>query len=246
MDLYVLGLALGLLIGATGVGAGSLTAPLLVFLGMPAPMAVGTDLVYAAITRLAGAAAGAAAGQVDRVWLTRLGLPGIVGAVAGGLIGRLLPEAVLSQVVLHALAAVLMAAALAALIAELSPSRQAVPWGKAHPLGLMLAGAAVGLTVGLTSVGGGSLGILLLANASSLPQRKVVATSLSIALLLSLAGAAVHLIGGGADLGVAGKLLVGSIPGAVIGSFLSGKLPARPVRFGVALLLLISGVRLAV
>src|SRR5215216_3681924 len=236
--LPIYGLIVGMLVGLTGMGGGVLMTPLLVLgLGMPATAAIGTDLAYSSVTKLAGTWQHWRQGTVDMRVVRALA----IGSVPATLV------AVVTLFFLHSVDATAVNAVLRRLwlgkhgVAE-APPRHLV----AFPVGKLIAiGAFGGFLVGLTSIGSGSLIIALLVITISLTPEKLVGTEVAHAFLLVGAAALAHLfVLKDVDVALAGKLLVGSIPGVLIGSRLTVWVPRRPLQAGLAVLLLTTAVSL--
>ncbi len=255
IELGFIGFVVGTLIGLTGVGGGVLMTPILIMvMGVQPSVAIGTDLLYAAITKVVGAiqhwdlktvdlgiAAALAAGSIPAV-LTGTYLVKIIKESFGN--GA---ESVLSQI----LAGTLILVALVMLgrvllnrafqpqrmgAAPLAPSRRKML--------TVLLGLVSGLLVGLTSIGAGSLIMLFLVVLYASPAKQLVGTDLFHAAILASIAALGHLLVGDVSLPIAGMLLTGSIPGVLIGSRISARVPDSALRLGIAVMLIISGVRL--
>lgn len=249
VTLPVTGFAVGVLIGLTGMGGGALMTPFLILvLGTRPAVAVGTDLVYGAVTKLVGGYLHWRQGTVD----VRLALRLAVASVPAGLLAvfvlRLYPDAAgADDAVRRALGVALVAVALL-LLARL---RGAVPLPLSDRWRLVLqgsgtyaAGALVGALVGFTSVGSGSLLVPFLVTVFPLAAAQVVGTDVVHAAMLVTATAAAHAQVGTVDWPLAASLLVGSVPGVALGSWMTTRLPSRVVRAGLAVLLLVTGVTL--
>jgi uncharacterized membrane protein YfcA len=238
------GLLVGALVGLTGVGGGSLVTPALVWLGVPVPTAVGTDLVANAVTKLVGAVQHARQGSVDARWVLALAVPGIPGAVGGSLlVGALRQHPGAQPWLLHLLGGALVLAAGATLLH--GRARRGGPnGGEGRPPRCVAAvGALVGLLLGLTSVGGGSLVAPVLLLTSRLTPRQVVGTETTSALLLAVCAGAAHLAVGTVDVRLVLNLLAGSVPGVWLGSRLTLRVPGHHLRAAVSGLVFVTGVR---
>lgn len=250
--LPIYGLVVGMLVGLTGMGGGVLMTPLLVLgLGMPATAAVGTDLAYSAITKLAGTWQHWRQGTVDVRVVRALAIgsvPATLVAVATLFLLHSI-DATAVDTLLERFIGVMLVVAAALMLQKLWRSRRgpadALP---DHPMSyptskLIAIGAFGGFLVGLTSIGSGSLIIALLVITISLTPEKLVGTDVAHAFLLVGAAAIAHFIVlQDVDVALAGKLLVGSIPGVLIGSRLTVWVPRRPLQVGLAVLLLTSAV----
>ena len=239
--LALAGLVVGLLVGATGMGGGALMAPLLIVLGIRPLAVVGSDLAYSTIMKLFGAAQHARFGTVDWPTVRGLALGSLPGAVAGvALLGRV-HESQVDALITHTLALTLIVVAATMFLGAAFPRAQlrALPdWG------LTLAGFVVGVLVGITSVGSGTLIVALLALTTALPARSIVGTDIVHALLLVAVAAAAHFQAGSIDVGLTANLLLGAIPGVLVGSRLGVRLPERALRPTLGVVLLVSGLKL--
>ena len=257
MDLanVVAGFGVGVVVGLTGVGGGALMTPILVFLfGVAPAAAVGTDLWFAAITKMFGGAMHHSRGSVDWGVLKRL--------CAGSLPTSVLTlwwlhstgaQPLRDGSILHLLGLVLVLTALAMLF-----KRQAHALGKAlrtnaaqrfkawQPVLTVLAGALLGLLVTLTSVGAGALGAVMLVYLYPfrLTPTRLVGTDIVHAIPLTLVAGSGHLLMGHVDLALLGQLLAGSIPGVLIGATLSHRTPERLLRSAIAGILVLVGLKL--
>lgn len=239
----LLGLGAGLLIGATSTGGGAVLTPALILLaGLPAGTVVGTDVVVSSLLKVLATALYARQGEVDWRVVFRLATGSIPGAAIGTvLLGRLDAQS-LETPLRAAIALALLAAGLVAairLVRRASPPRTA-PRG--HVVWLL--GLATGLLVGVTSIGSGSLLLPVLAALFPLAPRTVIGTDLAHALLLSLVASAGHALGGHVAPLLAAGILLGGIPGVVIGARLAHVLADRTLRAGLAILLVVLGVSL--
>lgn len=251
----LIGLVVGLLLGLTSLGGGSLLTPVLVLALRVSPAtAVGTDLVCQAATRLAGVP----------VHLRQRSIDGrLVALIASGSIpAALLTQLIVASMHVHKLAdnVVLAALGVALILTALTIAADPLLWRGRRPgadsdsaaprstrrtLITVLAGALVGVSVALTSVGAGSLVMALLVLAHpGLTSRRLVGTDLAHGLLLLPTTAVVALASGHVDLRLAGGILLGSVPGGVLGSRLAAVLPERPLRLTVAGVVLATGLRL--
>ena len=243
------GFLVGFVVGITGVGGGSLMTPLLVLVFGVAPVtAVGTDLLYAALTKLGGSWAHGRRGTVD--WK-------VVRLLAAGS----MPAALLSMVSLHFLAldqrhlGALITGVLGVALAMTALALLFKPWlqklgsspdGAVHELqahhlpgATMFTGALLGVLVTLSSVGAGALGVvLLLFLYPRLPMARIVGTDIAHAVPLTLIAGLGHAAMGTVDFGLLGNLLLGSLPGIWLGSHLGVKIPDSVLRPIMATMLL--------
>lgn len=252
------GFVVGLLIGMTGVGGGALMTPLLILLfGVRPTLAVGTDLAYATITKIFGSAAYIRRGQVNFPYIRWL----VVGSVPGALLAvfvltpwldrngvdieamttRVLGWMLLAVGVIGILERRFFAGALrdSALIRSHAVQRRFK-----EPI-LVIGGLAIGVAVGLTSVGSGSLLMAILLLVSELDVLVLIGTDIVHATILLATAGCAHLVKGNVDIGLVATLLVGSVPGIWAGSRLAQVVPTTPLRYALALLLAATGFKLA-
>jgi uncharacterized membrane protein YfcA len=236
------GFAVGFLVGLTGVGAGSLMTPFLISgIGISPVLAVGTDLLFASITKASAAWRHHALGNVNWPivrWLAMGSLPG--ATIVLGWIYLAEPDVhVLAAVIRKVLAFALVVSALCvaaypllkryAMVASEVEVRPGPTW----VLGLVL-----GVLVALTSVGAGAIGVVALtALYSSLSARRLVGTDIVHAIPLTFLAGASHFGMGNVDLKILGFLLIGSVPGIALGSRITGLVPDWVLRVTLALVL---------
>lgn len=271
---FVLGGAVvGLVVGATGVGGGSLMTPLLTLVfNVPAQVAVGTDLLFAAITKAGGAAAHARRGSVQWAitgWLVAGSVPAAVATLAA--VQILEPDAALfAEVVKRVLGLALfltagallfkaqiqalgrrfvvrdervVALAAAAGAGYLPVTEERV----ARPLPTAITGAAIGVLVTLTSVGAGAIGVVaLLFLYPLLPARHIVGADIAHAVPLTLVAGLGHAALGTVNWTLLGTLLVGSLPAIYVGAALAHRLPERALRLALATMLAGIGLKLLI
>ncbi len=249
-QVVLVGAGVGFLLGLTSLGGGSLLTPILIlFLRVDPVLAVGSDLVYQAVTRVAGVAVHVRQQAVDRRILVRLAAGSVPGAILAGLLTHVLHAQLGERAVLASLGVALMLTALTIGLEPVLRRRRAL--GEPRRIGRLrtgltvAAGLLVGLCVGVTSVGAGSLAMsLVVILYPHLSGRRLVGTDLTHGVILLPISAVVAVKAGHVDLGLVSQLLIGSIPGVVAGSRLSARLPERPLRLTVAGMLLATGVRL--
>jgi uncharacterized protein len=249
-EVSIIGFVISFLLGLTSLGGGSLLTPILVlWVGINPSIAVGSDLVYQSITRLAGLPMHLRQRSVDWRVLRLLAAGSIPGTLIGGL---LLPRFHLglnnSRVVLTALGVALVLTALLIvfqpLISRLRERNQGRPV-RGREAFTVAAGLFIGLSVAVTSVGAGSFAIVgLMLLYPTLNARRLVGTDFTHGVILLPISAALAAGTGRVDIGLVAQLLVGAIPGVILGSRASGLLPERPLRLAVAGLLMVTGVHL--
>ena len=253
VGLMFAGLAVGLLVGLTGMGAGSLMTPLLITVfGIPAGTAVGTDLVYAAVTKAFGAARHTQLKNVNR----ELALWMATGSVPAAFLGTFMLynvfgniNAWLPDVIGYALILVGIAVAIRTFVTirglwDATKLPTDGPITINHKILAVTIGAVFGFILGLTSVGSGVFFGMALVTVFPLSARRVVGTDLFHAMLVTLAAAAGTIIWGTPNFGYVGTILIGSIPGILIGSHFTAKMPQRALRGSIASVLALSGLKL--
>lgn len=248
--LIAAGFVVGLLVGLTGMGGGAVMTPFLIsVVGIGPVVAVGTDLVYSAATKIVGAWLHTRQQTVDFALVKRLAMGSIPAGLAAVAAIGFLPSVGLDadQAVRRALGAVLILVALVILCRMFAVRERAVPerWRAAFEgRGTIVAGAVVGALVGFTSVGSGALLVPFLICVYPLSPARVVGTDVfHAAILVSVTGLA-HAQGGTVDWPLAATLLAGSIPGVTVGTWMAPRAPVRLLRAGLASLLLITGLSL--
>jgi uncharacterized membrane protein YfcA len=245
----ICGFVVGTIVGLTGVGGGSLMTPLLILaFGVAPATAVGTDLLYAAVTKSAGALVHARRGNVDWTttgWLAAGSVP-MAGVTLWVLQVLATDPAVVAKLLTTTLACALFATA-AALLLQRRLMRTAAAVPQAPRRGATLAiGAVLGVLVTLSSVGAGALGtVALLMVLPRVPVARIVGTDIAHAVPLTLVGGLGHAALGGVDWRLLVSLLVGSIPGIWLGSHAASRVPEHWLRSLLAMLLAIVGARLA-
>lgn len=252
------GFAVGLLVGITGVGGGSLMTPLLVFLfGFKPAVAVGTDLLYAAITKTGGVLVHHNTHKsVDWhvvKWLALGSLPASVATIF--LIKHLLKlEKDITGIITFTLGIALILTAIAVLIRCYVTRKQIreiedslISSGRFRQLQIpatVSVGVILGILVTISSVGAGALGtVAILFLYPKMSTLKVVGTDLAHAIPLTAVAGLGHWTLGHIDFMLLGTLLIGSLPGIWIGSHVSAKIPEKTLRPLLASLLLIIGLK---
>ncbi len=251
------GFVVGLVVGLTGVGGGSLMTPLLIFVfGIKPHLAIGTDLLFAAFTKMGGTVSLARARVVD--WW-------IVGQMAAGSI----PASLITLYVLNkagpadpATQAVMTTTLGVALLLTAGATAYKAVRGKAVPTKIapeliakatkarhwalpVLFGAVIGAMVTITSVGAGAIGVIVLMLLyPALPLPRIVAADIAHAVPLTLVAGLGHASIGSVDWPLLVKLLAGSLPGIWLGTYLMHKTPDRVIRSLLSVLLAYAGVKL--
>jgi uncharacterized membrane protein YfcA len=250
LTLPATGFFVGLLIGLTGIGGGAVMTPFLILvLGTRPLVAVGTDLVYGSVTKLFGALLHWRQGTVD----VRLALRLAMASVPAGLLAvfalQTMPasSAEADAAVRQALGVVLIVVAVLMVIRLRGSVSLQIPERWRAPLqgrGTYVIGGIVGALVGFTSVGSGSLLVPFLVSVYPLTTARIVGTDVFHAAILVTATAAAHAQGNAVDWPLAASLLIGSVPGVTIGSWMAPRMSSRILRAALAALLLLTGVNL--
>ena len=251
LPLLLMSFLVGLLIGLTSMGGAALMAPFLILvLGVRPVTAVGTDLVYGAITKAVGAFVHLRQGTVDLRMVRKLA----TGSVPGGLLSTALvlwlPRAThdADRYVQKAIGILLVVVALVLLGRMLLRHTATVKSGPLQHFlyehGSIIWGAVVGVCVGLTSVGSGSLLAPFLMLLYPATTAKVVGTDVFHAAILVAATGLAHASAGTVEWRLVPVLLAGSIPGVLLGSRMAPRIPVRALRTGLAALLLFTGTRM--
>ncbi len=248
----VAGALVGLLVGMTGVGGGSLMTPLLVIaFGFHPATAVGTDLLFASATKTVGTSVHGWRGTVEWRVVRRLAAGSIPAAVlmliALGVLGEQSKDtAAVISVVLGVMLIMTAVATVfrARLLAFLNP-RFGTLEGRALTVATVTLGAVLGALVSLTSVGAGALGITaLLVLYPTLPISRLVGSDIAHAVPLTLVAGAGHWLLGSVDGALLVSLLAGSIPGVIVGSLISSRINERALGLILATVLAVVGVRM--
>lgn len=240
----------GILIGLTSMGGAALMAPFLILIvGVRPVTAVGTDLVYGAITKIVGAWVHWKQETVDLTVVKKLATGSIPGGLAGSLLVIALPRFThdAQRIEQRAIGFLLVLVAIVLLFRLLqgtpsTPSARRIAFWQNR--GTVIWGAVVGFCVGLTSVGSGSLLAPFLMMIYPSKTARIVGTDVfHAALLVSVTGIA-HAASGGVEWSLTPSLLAGSIPGVLLGSRLAIYIPPRQLKTGLAAVLLLTGIRM--
>jgi uncharacterized membrane protein YfcA len=253
--IIVFGLGIGLLVGMTGMGGASLMTPMLILVfGISPVTAIGTDIFYAAITKTVGGYQHLKLKTVHRgiaFWLA-------VGSVPSALVGVWVIELLqrtygddLDKLVLGMLGGALLVVGIATLLRsvflkDVIAERSAMHLYRRHIVAAIITGIVTGFVIGLTSAGSGTLIAIALIAIFRLTPQRVVGTDIFHAAVLLWAAGAAHWVGGNVDFALAGNILLGSIPGVVLGTRLSVKAPQSLLRACLAIVLIASGTTLIV
>ena len=268
----LVGLLIGFLVGLTGMGGGSLLAPIMIlFFRIPPVWAVGTDIAYSTVTKALGSVIHIRQKNVNfkvALWLACGSVPATLLSV--GLVQYIRRHYgdVVNGVILHALGFTLVLVAVMlvlkpfimryfdqrrlekqkqeAVSGEMSSTERSHRWEKWYrPVVTAMVGAVVGFLVGLTSVGSGTLIIVSIAFLfPRLTSKELVGTDIFQAFMLLASGAIAYIVAGTINWPIVGMLLIGSLPGVYLGSKSSKFIPERYMRPVLATVLAVSGLKL--
>jgi uncharacterized protein len=248
--IVLFGFGVGFLVGLTGMGGGSLMTPLLILVfGVKPVTAIGTDIFYAAVTKTAGGWRHLKLKTVNMplvVWMA-------VGSVPSALLGVWVIEILqrsygddLDETVFAILSASLLVVGAAtllrsALLADKIIERDSFEMHTRHKVAAALIGATTGFVIGLSSAGSGTLIAIMLIMVFRLTPRRVVGTDVVHAAVLLWAAGLAHIVGGNVDFLLATNIMLGSIPGVILGSNMSVKWPQGVLRTALGLVLIGAG-----
>src|ERR687895_158887 len=248
------GLGVGILVGMTGIGGGSLMTPMLILVfGVTPVTAIGTDLAYAAVTKTVGGWKHLRQKTFDIRLSSWMAIGSVPAAVCGVWVLDLLEEAAgrdFDDLVIAILAGALLLTGAATLIRAFlkrmhERERDTIALERRHKIAAVLLGLCVGFVLGVTSAGSGALiavGLILLFRLS--PTRVVGTDVFHAAILLWAAGLA-HVTAGNVDFGLVGTILLGSVPGVWVGSHWSVRVEPAVLRTALGLVLVGAGLGLA-
>ena len=247
----IAGFVVGLLVGLTGVGGGSLMTPILVlFFHIKPALAVGTDLLYAAITKSVGIFAHGKLGNIDWKIVRLLAYGSVPASIITTLYLRQMDIASDSAVstIKFWLGVALLVTSLSVIfrsqLAKFSKREHLID-AKCTPYLTVFLGLTLGFLVTLTSVGAGALGVTALL--IIYPNRlitTIIGSDIAHAVPLTLVAGLGHASLGTVDYGLLGTLLIGSIPGIWLGSHLSSRVAEHWVRIALAAILIFVGLKL--
>ena len=251
--IIVFGFGVGILVGTTGIGGGSLMTPILILVfGFKPTTAIGTDLAYGAVTKTVGGWRHWKQKTVDWSLSKWMAFGSVPAAIGGVYVLDVLEHQFgkgFDNGLLIAVAAALLLTGLVILGRLLLPSgefneRDSALLDTRNKVAAVLLGASVGFVLGITSAGSGSLIAVGLIMIFKLTPRRVVGTDVFHAAILLWAAALAHVVAGNVDFALAGTILLGSIPGVWVGSGLAVRLPVGVMRATLACVLLAAGLAL--
>jgi uncharacterized membrane protein YfcA len=250
--IVLFGLGIGVLVGMTGMGGGSLMTPLLILIFNTQPTtAIGTDIFYSAITKTVGGWRHFRMKTVNMgmvFWLSIGSVPASIGGVfLVSWLGDQIGEDKLDSLLYAMLGGTLLMVGLITLgralfLSKMIDERDDFVMRRRHKIAAVTIGATTGFVIGITSAGSGTVIAILLITVFRLSPRRVVGTDIFHAAILLWAAGLAHIIGGNVDFVLAANILLGSVPGVVIGSALSSRAPTGFIRIALGLVLLGSGI----
>jgi uncharacterized membrane protein YfcA len=250
--IIVFGLGIGVLVGMTGMGGGSLMTPLLILIfGIQPTTAIGTDIFYSAVTKTVGGWRHFRMKTVNTELVRWLALGSVPAAVLGVAIVSVLQDHIgedrLDSMVYAVLGGTLLMVGIitltrALILRDLVEERDRFDVERRHKVAAVVIGATTGLVIGVTSAGSGTVIAILLIAVYRLAPKKVVGTDVFHAAILLWAAGIAHWLGGNVDFTLAANILIGSVPGVVIGAALSDRAPQGFIRTALGIVLIGSGI----
>jgi uncharacterized membrane protein YfcA len=253
--LIAFGLGVGVLVGMTGIGGGSLMTPMLILVfGVTPVTAIGTDLAYAAVTKTVGGYKHWRQRTVDVRLSSWMALGSVPAAIGGVYALGVLEDAAgrdFDDLLLTLLAGALLLTGAATLVRAFLKSmhereRATVKMERRHKIAAVVLGVCVGFVLGVTSAGSGALiavGLILLFR---LVPTRVVGTDVFHAAILLWAAGLAHITAGNVDFGLVGTILLGSVPGVWLGSHWSVRVEPAVLRTTLAVVLIGAGLALLI
>jgi uncharacterized membrane protein YfcA len=250
--IVLFGLGIGVLVGMTGMGGGSLMTPLLILIfGIQPTTAIGTDIFYSAVTKTVGGWRHFRMKTVNMELVKWLAFGSVPAAVLGVAIVSVLENHIgedrLDSLVYAVLGGTLLVVgvitlARALILRNLVDERDRFDVERRHKVAAVVIGATTGFVIGITSAGSGTVIAILLIAVYRLAPKKVVGTDVFHAAILLWAAGIAHWVGGNVDFVLASNILLGSVPGVVIGAALSDRAPQGFIRTALGVVLVGSGI----
>lgn len=250
--IVLFGLGIGAMVGMTGMGGGTLMTPLLILLfGVKPVTAIGTDIFYAAVTKTVGGWRHLRMGTVNMslaMWMAAGSVPAAVtGVWAISVLQSRIGEERLDSIVYALLGGTLLMVgvitlARALILSKLVEERDDFELQRRHKVAAVAIGATTGFVIGITSAGSGTVIAILLIAVFRLTPVKVVGTDVFHAAILLWAAGIAHWVGGNVDFVLAGNILLGSIPGVIVGSHFAARAPTGFLRTALGVVLVASGI----
>lgn len=249
--IVIFGFGIGAMVGMTGMGGGTLMTPLLILLfGVKPVTAIGTDIFYAAVTKTVGGWRHLRMGTVNislAVWLAAGSVPAAVGGVwAISILQDRIGEEELDSIVYALLGGALLMVGIVTLARALVLSktieeRDDFVLQRRHKIAAVAIGLTTGFMIGITSAGSGTVIAILLIAVFRLTPIRVVGTDVFHAAILLWAAGIAHWVGGNVDFVLAGNILLGSIPGVLVGAHFASRAPTGFLRTALGVVLVASG-----
>ncbi len=239
---FVIGFAIAVVIALTGVGAGVITAPLLILMNVPVEIAVSTALAYSAIVKFIVVPVQVVRKQVNYKVLGIMLLGGLPGVILGSVMFRRVATHGPKTALYFVLGAIIIFTSGWHLYRHFKPAGVSRPVAdRSKWMALIM--LPIGAEVGFSSSGAGALGTVSLLSLTNLTATEVVGTDLAFGLAIALVGTGVHLIGGTYDSGLLTRLAIGGVLGGIVGSGFAPKIPNRQLRFALSLWLMVIGLQ---
>ncbi len=249
--IVLFGLGIGILVGMTGMGGGALMTPLLILLfGVSPTTAIGTDILYAAITKTVGGWRHLKMKTVNLGLVFWLAVGSVPAAVFGvqlvSILQDRLGEDKLDSLVYAVLGGTLLMVGIitlarALILAHTIQEREDFELRTRHKVAAVIIGATTGFVIGVNSAGSGTVIAVLLIAVYRLTPKRVVGTDVVHAAIVLWAAGVAHFGHGNVDLGLVGNILLGSVPGVVIGAALMNRVNQDHIRIALGVVLIASG-----
>src|SRR5437867_11077843 len=240
MNLFI-GFLIAIAVGLTGIGGGSFTVPALILIvGLTAGEAVGTAFVFAGVLRLIAAPFYLLGRNFHARYLWLLLLGAVPGLLLGTLVLRLIGQEGGNPVVIILLGILLSASS----SVTFAPRVQNPGFARKNSRWLPWLALPIGVESGFSSAGAAALGTVLLLHYSEMTPTQVVGTDLLFGLVLAVIGSAFHWTFGSINMPMLFQLLLGGVPGVVLGCLLARRVPANKLKTAVALVAIFAGLQL--
>jgi uncharacterized membrane protein YfcA len=249
--IVIFGFGIGAMVGMTGMGGGTLMTPLLILLfGVKPVTAIGTDIFYAAVTKTVGGWRHLRMGTVNMslaLWMAAGSVPAsVMGVWAISILQNKVGEEELDSIVYALLGGTLLMVGIitlarALILSKLVEERDDFELKRRHKIAAVTIGATTGFVIGITSAGSGTVIAILLIAVFRLTPKKVVGTDVFHAAILLWAAGIAHWVGGNVDFMLAGNILLGSVPGVVVGAHFAARAPTGFLRSALGVVLIASG-----
>jgi len=250
--IVIFGFGIGAMVGMTGMGGGTLMTPLLILLfGVKPVTAIGTDIFYAAVTKTVGGWRHLRMGTVNMslaLWMAAGSVPAsVMGVWAISILQSKVGEEELDSIVYALLGGTLLMVGIitlarALILSKLVEERDDFELKRRHKIAAVAIGATTGFVIGITSAGSGTVIAILLIAVFRLTPKKVVGTDVFHAAILLWAAGIAHWVDGNVDFVLAGNILLGSVPGVIVGSHFAARAPTGFLRSALGVVLIASGI----